>query len=284
MAEAPQAITLQGYFDDSGNAPTEEFFIWAGFIGSDGQMFKLSKEWNSILGQGTKIHWWHTFSAHQAIKNKTPYFGVAISDVELSAKEVELVGLLERYGKEGKIVRTAVLVNRREHERDVVSQLKALNVPLGISPALVESLKTPELIVLHRIVEGCAGIARALRATAHHTQLFFEDREGGADWQDSVCQSVRVFRKLEEPEQRYTIGSVTFVPSGKSSRINVRPLEAADMLAWHVRRQLLPGAAAEPLWPQLAAIPGQLVTISPAEMQAYVSRLNSGERPWKAPR
>ncbi len=285
MTGSKRATLLQGFFDDSGNGPEEPYFLWAGFIGSDGQMQKLANEWDEILCDGTKIHWWHTYSAHAVIDalergQHKPYFDVDISALELSTKETRLAALLKNYGADGRIVRAAVRINKQEHDEHVVRALRARNIRLGISAVLAESLKNVELIALHKIIQEFAGMMSRIGNTAQHSQLFFEDRDG-AEWQDSVCQSMRIFRKLEEPALRYTVGSVTFVPSGKSSKINVRQLEAADMHAWHVRRRGLGEGAIEPLWNDLASIPGQVHTVSADEMDHYVERLNAGDRPWR---
>jgi len=104
--------------------------------------------------------------------------------------------------------------------------------------------------------------------------IFMEDAEG-AEWQDQICLAARSFRRLAPLEHKKAIGAVTFVP-GKG-RVTVPPIEAADLLAWHMRnRATYPEGKEHPAHSLLQSIKGNRVVLTEEHLEIYVHHVNAG--------
>jgi hypothetical protein len=176
----------------------------------------------------------------------------------------ELISTRKRF-----MVGVVVRLSKLEHREIVLSGLPSRAPPNLGDAMLLQTLRQPAYLAMQKVLSVGLGILLKTeqdRGGDGYFHCIFEDRD--EDWQDDVCFVTRSIRRRKPQDERRKIGGVNFVP-GKG-RASCPPLEAADLLAWHVQRQVANGGRAEEHWDLLEAGGVNDYTIDAQEMQEYV--------------
>lgn len=257
------------YFDETGCHGDAEVFIWAGYLAPRVVWEEFSFGWEQILRESPEIPYWHTHSAHYR-KRKTPFEFLTQDDV--AAKEEKLARFIASMG-----TRIVGLVTRlptryvREYvtgqitfARDLAEQERK---ELG-----AQLLEKPHYIAFHYSLLGSTKLAER-SGSGVPVHYIYEQREGDP-YEASVQEILASFRASASPQVARLMGGLTFVP-GK--RGDARPLEAADMLAWHLNRRTKREGVDQPNWEHVSMTRMNERTIGVADLRNYVRLWNAGE-------
>lgn len=257
------------YLDDS-EGRHSRVCLWAGLLGPHDAWTAIHNEWAAVLKAPPEIPYWHS----SKIKVRNPerrLFG--LTDPQIEEKEMALAGILHRHREylAGLVVRLSL----DDHDQVVRNKVRLSSKQEALYPLWASVLENKRSILFQHAVAAAAGITR--QWTAAHPGgpefswcIFEEDLD--AEWQDDICLTVRFFKRAF-PDLAKRLGPVVFLP-GKG-RSNVRPLEAADLYAWHWNRRVADELSGEvnppqPAWSLLSEIRPNEVPLSRERLQSYV--------------
>lgn len=209
-------MMLQAFIDDSGNDGKSPVFILAGYVASFENWETFSEEWDRVLNpeDGFQMGVLKMKNAYSNRRRRSPYFG--LTDQEMEDRLKSLVGVINRHAMHGVVsVIPYAIYNRLIRGKFNLLGTSTLDRPYWISFFGI--------------------MARLLQVTKH---LKLDDKVDFIfDTQDNESKPLLMseydrFINLAPPDLRNLSGGYPIFKKDDE----VLPLQAADMLAWHVRR------------------------------------------------
>lgn len=200
-------MILQGYYDDSGSHDESPVYVVGGFLSDTNTWAAFTDEWQATLSKGPfPIDYLHMKEANRLtgqFKGCSP----ALRD----QKVFELAELTVKYN----LRRIDASILRSDFD-DLLA---------GEYPGPVA--KSPYFLCFYKIIIGLA--REPSLAGKHITSMFDEQGRTGKDAGDA-------FDELREmyPEEYKLVSRPIF-----GSDIDFKPLQAADLYAWHARRYMV---------------------------------------------
>jgi hypothetical protein len=248
--ESTKIMMLQGYADDSGSEPQSTVFLLGGFVSTVSKWVTFSDEWDAALGLYPKIDYFRTTEAMnlRGQFDRKRGWNEQLRDKRIS----DLVEIIKANVEIG----VHVFVNNETFHRLIAA------LPL---PYRNLSSDIPYPLLFAQI---CLTVARLQFIFDAHDrcELIFDEQLG---FEVEAMQWWRLFKKEASNSLTKYIGSP---PSFKNDK-KVRPLQAADLFAWHRRRFLEDGRGADVL-ESLEVIPQMMVPLSDRiieELRTYLS-------------
>jgi hypothetical protein len=198
---------LQAFIDDSASDKGEKRLFMAGYLNRADTWQRFSEAWKEELQLAPAISYLHMVEANNLrgeFKGWTK-----------EARDLKLQGLL-RVINHFKPLSFQFTVNRGEHFR-------------VLTPVSPRGLGSPRFICCFSVISG---VARYVAGTKADTQIEFI-----FDEQDGVSADMALlFHEMKRNIPREARKLIRSAPAFKNDKL-VLPLQAADMLAWHLRRE-----------------------------------------------
>ncbi len=210
---------LQGFIDDSGEQelPRDPVFVLAGFIASAERWAAFSQEWQAALDAKPAIDF---FKMNQAATLTGQFKGW--TDIQRDKKVELLTGVIVKYAE--------VKVQCAIDKKAFATHVRSLRVPNRLL-----TLDKPYAMAFQHIILATAGVFLAYGF--NHTVDFIFDEQGkiGEDavrmW-DSLKPIIRANAAKGRSNFEPYMGERPIFRDDKK----FLPLQAADLYAWHVRR------------------------------------------------
>lgn len=199
---------LQAYIDDSASEVGDRRLFLAGYVNTDDKWIAFSDEWNRALETHPSIDYLHMVEA-QGFRGQFNGW----SEKDRSAKILALASVIERY----RFWWTAASVSRVEYESI-------------LAPAAPYPLKNPYFACFWGVLQTLARYHAGLSTADMPSTDFIFDEQGGLG--QGAALWFEWIKKEQPPELRRYFGSTPIFCSDRE----VVALQAADMLAWHLRR------------------------------------------------
>lgn len=217
LRERRWLVMLQCFVDDSGNQPKPELadgglFVLAGYVMDEKRWEDFSERWFQQLKRDFPIAYCRMFDAENGTG---PFTGMDEVFRKRKVKDLALVV------QECNPVPMACQMTWKDYNEIVVG-----NVPAGFD--------NPYAVLFYQMMKSVSDFqvkANELRNFGFQPVDFIFDEQGSAG-----AQCLKWYQPLKDkiPEPYKTMMSNT--PQFKDDR-QVMPLQAADMLAWHLRRE-----------------------------------------------
>jgi hypothetical protein len=205
-SERKHIVVIQAFVDDSRSESGDREIVLAGYMSSASEWLRFSEEWSAVLAAAPSIEFFHANEAH---RRKGPFQGWKTPARDMKVEQ--LVDVIERH-------RLASFDTRMS-----LDSFKRILLP--ISPY---DLKSPYLILFQAVMANAAMQLHSNGLTIPIDFVFDEQGEIGAMaalWHRFSLSSL-------PPHLRPLLGSSPIFCDDKK----MVPLQAADMLAWHLRR------------------------------------------------
>lgn len=208
-AKAKRLLMLQVYIDDSGKPDQSEVQVLAGYLASAERWAAFSNEWQSILDEN------------------------GIAEFHMS----EAWRLSRRY--QSPLVRNALLVRLIECIQCYAEHAFVSSLPYDAYHHWFATKEAPQFRFLRPYFFGFHSVLTQVYQYAFHNrfnqrvEVIFDEQ--GGESQRLILNAMDEFRSIADREFP---GLVIPTPSFQSDR-DALPLQAADMLAWLVRRDAL---------------------------------------------
>lgn len=201
-------MDLSAYFDDSGSETGERDLVFAGLVNRDDAWEHFKVAWRAALAAPPSIGHLKMVEAN-GLRGQFAGWTRGVRDQKLE----DLAKVLDRF----RPTRTFdISISRAEYERYV-------------SPASPRGLSTPYFAITFGAVSA---VARHLASEGVITPVrFVFDEQNGVDTDVALF-----FDHMVENLDPVSRGLIK-MPIGYGDDMRNLPLQAADMLAWHIRRQ-----------------------------------------------
>jgi len=197
---------LQGYVDDSGSDEQSNAFVLAGFMMNATQWAAFSDDWDAQLRRTPNIDY---FKMSEAISRNGEFLGWPREFILCKVKD--LLSVIEDHRPVG--IGSYLFWPEFAKYMHPYSELKPYALLFG---AIFESIEK------HQIVEGIFPEA---------IDVDFDDQGSAGQF---ALQVYPRFKQVSRPETQRMLGRMPLMLDDKK----VLPLQAADMLAWNIRRKL----------------------------------------------
>jgi len=192
--------------------------VFAGYV-TDGPIWKdIAEDWKNALDGPPKIDYFRMSECFAAMEGKESNSGQfrGFSSAEATSRLNALVGVLEKHGQSLAWVHS------------IITWDTFLNV---LTESEREYYKTPYFFCVRGVIEGCEEMLRAANAPSVDVQFVFDEQPG----LDLLIHLAWNITKLwADPKDIAVMGGLSFCDDKK-----VLPLQCADLLAWHVRRNFV---------------------------------------------
>ena len=239
-------LVLQIFIDDSGRG-VDPAFVLAGYVGRVANWESFSDEWQKILNEKPKLNY---IKATEAIWLKGEFAGWTPADRD--RRVIRLVKLIKRYAM---------------YAVDLSIDLAAFDLILRQKRGV---FKQPEGLAFSHIVTWMLGRASE-RKTLEKIELIFDG--GVISREKHIIETYVAFMKHLPAE----LTSLLYKRPRFEDDKEVLPIQAADLWAWHVRRQYYERARnsvwESPIWDALLTIPTQTIRLREREIQEFKNRL-----------
>lgn len=231
------------FFDETG-ANKEPVFMWCGYFANMSYWAQFSEKWRAVLDEEPALPYWHQASA-RARERKAPFD--ALSDEEIRHKEeklAKLVGWQSPSGGQGAVA-IVVRLPRVYYEEFVKGKI---TFGRELTNRERKELRINTLEREHTLVFSAA--ARAALGIMSRTQVgshvnFIVDERRNDPYEPAALESLHVAKLVLPPDKQGLLGDLTFASAKSGKHL---PLQAADMLAWHMgKRSRRPGED-DPMW------------------------------------
>lgn len=208
--ERKRLLMLQGYVDDSGSEPSSRTFILAGYVLPASVWELFSDSWDAALRSGRPIDWLHMKDTGKD-EIKGQFSGWSVDEID--AKLLPLGAIINSFSPIALVCRA----NWSEYKKFRRGSPNA---------ALIDN---PYKAMFYEIIKIMHGVS--VRANNLQSVDFVFDNHGpvgieAIGWYDEI-------KDLFPLESQPFFGSTPLFKDDK----DVRPLQAADMLAWFMRRK-----------------------------------------------
>lgn len=201
-------MDLSAYFDDSGSDTGERDLVFAGLVNSDDAWEQFSVAWRVAL-------------------SKTPPIGY-LKMAEANSLRGQFSGWT-RDARDQKLQDLAEILDRFRPSWSFDISISRAEYDSHVSPASPRGLSTPYFALTFGAVSA---VARHLAGEGAITPVSFV-----FDEQSGVDKDVALFFDYMIENLDLDSRGLIKMPIGYGDDIRNLPLQAADMLAWHIRRQ-----------------------------------------------
>lgn len=213
--ERKYIVILQAFVDDSRSESADKEFVLAGYMTTALQWMKFSDEWTAVLNQAPKIESFHSI---EALHLKGCFKGWRRAD------------------RDEKVMRLAEVIDRHPMA-SFDTRLSVASFKRILAPIAPYDLQNPYFVVFYGVMANAAG---QLHANEINVPIDFIFDEHGAVGPDAALW-YGYMKAMMAPHLRSLLGSAPIFRDDKK----MVPLQAADMLAWHLRRSREPRFADE---------------------------------------
>lgn len=240
-------MTLRFYIDDSGK-DDPPVFVLGGIVIEGDRLESFEAEWNRVLAAAPAIPY---FKMKEANGRRGAFKGMPAADRDL--KVTHLGAVLRSHA----LATLSVIVRHEDYRRVFESQM-------------MRSMDRPYQIMFHLAIVGGYKLCRRLGLDGEADFVF--DRQ--LEHEQQLRDSLPALRRDMEPQIAKFLGAN---PRHADDKEEVA-LQAADMVAWHVRRSWREGTAAlidaSTAGPSIASLPGRhdLIDMNWLRMLAEVAR------------
>jgi hypothetical protein len=207
-------LMLQGYFDDSGSDGQRPPFVLAGYILPAEKWAAFSDAWNTELAQEPKIRYFKMFEAKEARGEFS-----SIRYEFRRAKILKLIEVMRKYQLHG-VCANFKWDEWRTFSKTLISELKA----------------QPYAPLFFLLIDVVKEYQKDLGLFPHKTQLDFDDQgkwgQFAIEWYGRMWAGVGPYGFSAEHK-----AMLEGTPRMLSDKEHV-PLQAADMLAWAIRKRI----------------------------------------------
>lgn len=214
-----QLVALQAYVDDSASEIGDKRLFLAGYVNSATEWIAFSNAWDAVLRAKPSIGYLRMVEAQNL---RGEFAGWSKPDRD--AKLLSLAGVIEQF----RFWFVAISVSRRDYGEIV-------------TPAAPYPLKSPYSGCFWGIIHMLAQYHDSLGLEDIPPVDFIFDEQGGLG--NSAALFFEWLKEDQSPKIKSLIGSTPIFRDDKK----VVALQAADMLAWHLRRDHERNGAALPL-------------------------------------
>lgn len=198
-------MVLQAYIDDSGNGQ-QPVFVLAGFLAPYNHWEKFTIEWDNALRAEPKINY---FKMNEAVTKRKQFFGWAKEDVDKKCEKL-----------------AQIIKNNVEFGFSAVININLYNSVFNRDTKVVTH--KPHFLMFHSIIISLLKF-QGVRCNHEEIDFIFDEQQEVSDlvmaeWSRFVDST---------PEQLRPI--IKNRPIHRDDKKFV-PLQASDMLAWHIRR------------------------------------------------
>lgn len=203
---------LTAYIDDSGWDGKSPVFVLAGYVSSTEKWSAFSDEWRAVLNlpHPTTLPYLKMADAYQLRKRSSVFRGWTEEDRDSRLKE--FCPVINRHVEHG----VAIVVPIEAHRR----HFKGLFAP--------EALDRPYFLSFFSLASLIAAVVRTVGYN-EKVELIYDTQEN-----ESKSFFMDQFEKFMQAAPPSAAGLFN-VPKWEDDK-DVLPLQAADMLAWHIRR------------------------------------------------
>ena len=201
-----QLVMLTAYFDDSSSEQEDKLLVLAGYVQSAEVWTRFSDDWQAILAKSPPIEY---FKMREA-ENLNGQF-LNWDPVAKNAKVYALAEVIEKHAP------WSIECS--------ISQMDHQNIVRPVGPY---DLRFPYFHAFYAVIIKLAQWHRGLGLTIPVDFVFDEQGEIGAEavlWYEHI-------KSMQSPEIQAMLGSSPIFRDDKQTL----PLQAADLLAWHIRR------------------------------------------------
>lgn len=210
---------LKGFFDDSGSDGERIPFVIGGYVLSIDQWAQFADDWKAELDREPKVEFFHMTDAAQGYG---PFIGMPWEFRKCKVRD--MLGVIKKHNPDGLYTWTSW-----ENYRAIVG------------PEVVGYMKNPYMLLYSVIQETILDYQKRKGIFPERIELCF-------DQQGELGNFARMFylptKDAMPPEIQQMLGGE---PDIKDDKLVV-PLQAADLLAWSVRRRNDPEFAADDEW------------------------------------
>jgi hypothetical protein len=244
--ERRRIVILTAFSDDSGSDGTTPFFVLAGYVAEVERWNAFSEDWGMMLERQPRIEY---FKMREAESRRGQFGGWSIE--QAVAKQIQLAECIKRHARFG----IGSFVSHRAYNAIMRDRL----------PPTCDS---PYWLCFMEIVQGLINVS--VDSEVQKVNFVFDTQGEGYERRGKMSFGGlrEIFQEMGIPHKDI-IGSISY-----DDDRNVLPLQAADMLAWHMRRhtdKALSGINEErPVADILWSIPTVAKAWHPSEMEQFV--------------
>ncbi|WP_428032800.1 DUF3800 domain-containing protein [Ancylobacter sp.] len=201
-------MDLSAYFDDSASDTGERNLVFAGLVNRDDAWEKFSVEWSAALAKTPSIGHLKMVEAN-GLRGQFAGWTRDLRDQKLE----DLAEVLDRFRAPWTF---DISISRAEYE-------------IHVAPASPRGLSTPYFAITFAAISA---VARFLASEGVVTPVrFVFDEQKGVDTNVALFFDYMI-ENLDSSDRE-----LIKMPIGYGNDMRNLPLQAADMLAWHIRRQ-----------------------------------------------
>lgn len=210
---------LQGYVDDSGSHQRSAVYVLAGFIATTEQWADFSDEWSSCLIEAPSVDY---LKMHEASGLKGQF--ICWDMHEAVGKVRRIVDVLEKH----KPIGICSALSWEEFNRNMLPHVENL---AGDGSKKYRPLKDPYQYLFPVIWEVIAKYQRQQGTFPEPIDVDFDEQGSAAKFAQAMYPE---FKKSLPPDMQQMMGRIPIMLDDK----RYVALQAADMLAWSIRRKL----------------------------------------------
>ena len=226
-------LMLQMYVDESGHSG---HYVVCGLLARAGEWDPIFAEWNEVLARNPPLPYWHQGDAYAG---KPPF--KALSSGDRRARAVALAGIVARHAPLQLQVAMPVDLYERHMRGRFATDLKAVTDDPRSNRGLRLLSASPYHLLHFGLIEQ---LKRELSTADLDEGVRLEIEQS-----DRLERDEALVRGLRQVVATYVAGGWRDPFSGigllRGKRPNARGLEAADLVAWSIRRRLSPGRLSE---------------------------------------
>jgi Protein of unknown function (DUF3800) len=202
-------VMLQGFVDDSGSDGSRAPYILAGFILPAEDWTTFSDDWEAELAREPRIQY---FKMAEASQKEGQFEGMP--DEFVRCKINDLLAVIERYKPDG-----------------IYSALSWMEYREILKPSMPKGfIDNPYQLLFPAIFDAILFYQKRKGIFPETVDVDF-DEQGSAGWFATLC--FPFLKEYSDPDTQKMLGRTPTMLDDKT----VMPLQAADMLAWNIRRE-----------------------------------------------
>ncbi len=243
---------LQAWFDESGRG-LDPVFVLAGYVGFADRIKDCAGEYQAVMRKSPELPYLKGIAA-----NALKYEFAGWTEAERDAKLCELIAVIRKY----ELIALSVAIDSRAFK-------KVLRQPKGI-------MKNPDALAYCHIVTWLLHSA-SVKQPPEQIELIFD--QGVLSREKQISES---YDGMRSHLPKKLSDMLVSRPRFENDKENL-PLQAADLFAWHTRRdyeeQLLHKRRwSARVWDELRTVRGKSIFLGPKELSAF--RAQYAKRYW----
>lgn len=206
---------LNAYFDESGSEQEDKLIVLAGYVHRAETWAEFSDDWRAILDEKPSIAYFHMVEA-ESLRDE-------FKDWDPIARDLKVDALAE--------------VISKHQPWSIECRLSRNDYNQIVRPVAPYDLRSPYFPCFYGVIINLARLHYSMGLTLPTDFVFDDQGNIGAEavlWYEFI-------KSIQEPKLQELLGSAPVFRDDKK----VLPLQAADMLAWHIRRRREARNAAE---------------------------------------